>query len=141
MTRLLFLCPVVLAVAMACHRQQGTGGASVRNVITQEQIDSTGYTNVYDVIARLHGEYLRDRGAVSIKSNQHARAVVFLDAKEYGIPETLRNFPVDIANSMKTRTLVLLMKRSKGALEGRARGTCSKSVYSARIRSSVDVEQ
>jgi outer membrane receptor for ferrienterochelin and colicin len=87
-----FLCVLALTVVLACHQQQGTT-ASVRNVITQDQIDSTGYTNVYDVIARLHAEYLRDRGAVSIKTNQHARAVVFLNAQEYGIPETLRNFP------------------------------------------------
>ncbi|MEO5816450.1 MAG: hypothetical protein ABIT20_14350 [Gemmatimonadaceae bacterium] len=92
MSRFAFLCALVFAVAVACHQQQG-GVLSVRDIITQEQIDSTGYTNVYDVIARLHGEYLRDRGAVSIKTNQHARAVVFLNAQEYGIPETLRNFP------------------------------------------------
>jgi hypothetical protein len=85
----------MLALVLACHSQPPApdGTFSVRNVITQAQIDSTGYTNVYDVIVRLHAEYLRDRGIVSIKSNQHARAVVFLNDQEYGIPETLRNVP------------------------------------------------
>ena len=93
MARFAVLCALVFTAAVACHRQQSNGPGFVRNVITQAQIDSTGYTNVYDVIARLHAEFLRDRGPVSIKSNQHGRAVVFLNAQEYGIPETLRNFP------------------------------------------------
>jgi hypothetical protein len=87
-----FMPALALTIAIACHHQQA-GAFSVRDVITQGQIDSTGYTNIYDVIVRLHADYLRDRGPVSIKTNQHARAVVFLNAQEYGIPETLRNFP------------------------------------------------
>jgi hypothetical protein len=83
----------LFGVVTACYRQPSNGMSSVRNIITQEQIESTGYTNVYDVVVRLHGEFLRDRGAVSIKTNQHNRAVVFLNSQEYGIPETLRNVP------------------------------------------------
>ncbi|MEP6620300.1 MAG: hypothetical protein ABJE47_13335 [bacterium] len=93
--RLIIGASIVSVVIMACHAQpplpDGTV-ASRKDVITQEQILSTGYTNIYDVIARLHAEYFRDRGAVSVKLNQHARAVVFLNDQEYGIPETLRNF-------------------------------------------------
>lgn len=60
-------------------------------MITQDQIDSTSSTNVYDLIARLHADFLKDRGVTSIKTNQRDRAVVFLNDQEYGIPETLRN--------------------------------------------------
>lgn len=83
-------------VVDACHphRPPDAGGPSLRNVITQDQIDSSRAANVYEVITRLHGEFLRDRGRTSIRSNQHARAVVFLNDQEYGIPETMRNIPI-----------------------------------------------
>jgi outer membrane cobalamin receptor len=83
-------------VLAACHphRPPDDGAASLRNVITQDQIDSSGATSVYDVITRLHGEFLRDRGRTSLRTNQHERAVVFLNDHEYGIPETMRNIPI-----------------------------------------------
>jgi outer membrane cobalamin receptor len=84
-----------VVLVTACHRHQpADGGSSLRNVITQEQIDSSHASNIYDVITRLRGEFLRDRGRISIRTNQHERAVVFLNDQEYGIPETMRNIPV-----------------------------------------------
>jgi outer membrane cobalamin receptor len=79
----------------ACHQQSAEQAAanSSLNVITQEQIDSTSATSVYDLIVRLHADYLKDRGVISIKTNTRERAVVFLNDQEYGIPETLRNIP------------------------------------------------
>ena len=80
----------------ACHphRPREEGSGSLRNVITQEQIDSSRAANVYDVITRFHAEFLRDRGRTSLRTNQHERAVVFLNDQEYGIPETMRNIPI-----------------------------------------------
>jgi outer membrane cobalamin receptor len=88
---------VVLSIAVAaCHQGgRGGGGDSLRNVITQEQIDSSSAANVYDLIMRTNAGFLRDRGKTSIKMNQHERAVVFLNGQEYGIPETLRNMPIN----------------------------------------------
>ena len=85
-----------IVVLLACHPHQKAADDlfSVRNVITQDQIDSSGANNVYELIQRLHGEYLRDRGKISIKTNQRERAVVFLNDHEYGILETMRNIPV-----------------------------------------------
>ena len=82
-----------VAVAIACHQQtpEAASAGTVRNIITQDEIDSSKADNVYDLIAHLHADYLRDRGKISIKMNQHDRAVVFLNDQEYGIPETLRN--------------------------------------------------
>lgn len=84
-----------IAIVFACHRQspEMASARTARNVITQDEIDSTSATNVYDLVARLHGDYLKDRGKISIKTNQRERAVVFLNDQEYGIPETLRNLP------------------------------------------------
>ena len=91
---------VPLAVAafvglLACHQQPPEQAAAhtARNVITRQEIDSSDAANVYDLIARLHADYLKDRGKISIKSNTHDRAVVFLNDQEYGILETMRNIP------------------------------------------------
>ena len=84
---------VLLASALACHPQASAPGNAKhsRNLILQDEIDSTRSATVYDLIARTHAEFLKDRGAVSIKSNQRARALVFMNDQEYGILETLRN--------------------------------------------------
>ena len=84
---------LLFATFCACHQQNNASrsGRSLRNVITQGEIDSTSASNVYDLIARTRAHYLKDRGAISIKTNTHARAVVFMNDQEYGILETLRN--------------------------------------------------
>lgn len=79
---------------VGCHQQMpGQPGAASGSVITREQIDSSSANNVYDLIARLHGNFLRDRGKVSILSNQHDRPMVFLNDQEYGELESMRNIP------------------------------------------------
>lgn len=84
----------LIALLSACQPSVGvTRPRTGFNVITREQIDSSHATNVYDVIAKLHAEYLHDRGAISVLTNQHDRAVVFLNDQEYGILETMRNIP------------------------------------------------
>jgi hypothetical protein len=85
---------LALAFSVGCHHQAPeTRGPAGNNIITQEEIDAADASNVYEIIARLHGNYLSDRGRVSLRSNVHSRAVVFLNDQEYGIPETMRNIP------------------------------------------------
>ncbi|PYP76754.1 MAG: hypothetical protein DMD35_17770, partial [Gemmatimonadetes bacterium] len=38
-------------------------------------------------------EFLKDRGKISIRTNTHEQAVVFLNDQEYGILATMRNIP------------------------------------------------
>src|SRR4051794_26608723 len=75
---------LALALSLGCHHQAAESrGAGSNNIITQEEIDAAGASNVYDVIARLHGNFLNDRGRVSLRSNTHSRAMVFLNDQEY----------------------------------------------------------
>jgi hypothetical protein len=68
------------------------------NVITYEEIDSSGESNIYDVIVKLHAEYLRDRGPTSAVSGTRDIAVVFVNDQEYGAIGTLSSFQAhDIA--------------------------------------------
>ena len=84
----------LLAAAIGgCHSVAKPAGGSQHNVITTEEIDASNANNVYDLIARLRGEFLKDRGKISIKSNTREQAVVFLNDQEYGTLETLRNMP------------------------------------------------
>lgn len=90
----LALLAVLSVLCLACHQAApGASTTSLRNVITREQIDSSDAHNVYELVIRLHPDFLKDRGAVSIKKNTHDRAVVFMNDQEYGILETLRNIP------------------------------------------------
>ncbi len=87
---------IVTCWCAACHTPahpyyRGTA----RNVITMDMIEATPASSVYELITKLRADFLRDRGPVSILGNQHARAVVFLNDQEYGIPETMRNIPTD----------------------------------------------
>ena len=63
------------------------------NVITFEQISAAGELTIYDVIVKLHAEYLRDRGPTSINQSTRDVPVVFLNDQEYGSVATLTNFP------------------------------------------------
>ena len=85
---------VLLLLVSACHQQVSTGHGSQRYVISQEEIEASSASNVYDLIAQLRADFLKDRGPISIRTNQHERAVVFLNDQEYGILETMRNFPI-----------------------------------------------
>ena len=86
-----FLAMLVLA---ACHPATGMGHGTQRNVITQEEIEASTASNVYDLIAQLRADFLKDRGKISIRTNQNEKAVVFLNDQEYGILETMRNIPI-----------------------------------------------
>ena len=86
---------LVVVMLAACHQQVSTSGHGIqRNVITQDEIDASSASNVYDLIAQVRGDYLKDRGKVSIRTNQREKAVVFLNDQEYGVLETMRNIPL-----------------------------------------------
>jgi hypothetical protein len=94
MHRKIFVAVILaMAIVAGCHPQASTPGIAShsRNVIMQDEIDSTRSSNVYDLIARTRGDFLKDRGAISIKTKQRSVAVVFMNDQEYGIIETLRN--------------------------------------------------
>jgi hypothetical protein len=88
-----FLLVGLVVLLAACHPQSNPSAGTSRNLITQDEIDSADAGNIYDVVVRLHGNFLNDRGRTSIRTNRSSRAIVFLNDQEYGIPETMRNIP------------------------------------------------
>ena len=93
---------VVVTAACATHSTSEipTSGPG-DNVITRAELDSSGAANVYDVIARRHALFLRDRGPTSINSTSAPRAVVFMGDQYYGEIDALRNLPVERAESVR----------------------------------------
>lgn len=85
----------VVALAIGCHAQRSGTSGSLGRVITREQIAEQDARSIYDVIVRLHAEFLNDRGRTSIRINTTSRAVVFLNDQEYGALETMRDIPPD----------------------------------------------
>jgi glutaredoxin len=81
----------ILAVA-GCVLYHSAAEPTDPNVITFEQIEATGGNTILEVIAKLHAEYLRDRGRTSISSNSRDVPVVFLNQQEYGALSTLSDF-------------------------------------------------
>ena len=84
---------LTLPLHTACHAAAAppSGGDGGGRVITRAEIEAAGSANVYDLIARLHAEFLNDRGRVSILTDEHSRATVFLNDVEYGPLESMRN--------------------------------------------------
>lgn len=82
---------IFLVASQACTHPLQVPAAR-RNIITQQEIAASNATTAYDVIARLRGEFLRDRGPTSLLLPSQNRPVVFLQDHEYGAVETLREF-------------------------------------------------
>jgi hypothetical protein len=84
---------LLIFTVAGCALHHTSAGLRNPNVITFEEIDSSGEANIYDVIMKLHAEYLRDRGPTSAVTGDHDIAVVFLNEQEYGAIGTLSSFP------------------------------------------------
>lgn len=83
---------VILNAGCAMHRV-GPGTDQNADIISRQAILATGEPVMYGVIAKLHAEYLRDRGKTSVTMDSRDVAVVFLDNQEYGPIATLRQVP------------------------------------------------
>ncbi|MGH7652617.1 MAG: hypothetical protein ACREMS_12355 [Gemmatimonadaceae bacterium] len=112
------LIPVVLIVAFAaCRAAPYTDPTASpdREIITQDQIEASHGTTAYDVIRKLHGNFLSYRGRTSIKDTASAMPVVFMDDMAYGPVSVLRNIPAsEIAEIRLYRAWEAVIKFGSG---------------------------
>jgi hypothetical protein len=90
------LLPVLLIAAVcACTRAPYTDSslAPDREIITQDEIEASRGSSAYDVIRKLHGNFLSYRGRTSIKDTVTSMPMVFMDDQVYGPISVLRNIP------------------------------------------------
>jgi hypothetical protein len=91
--------PLVLLLSMvalgACTRAPYTDPslAPDREIITQDEIEASHGATAYDVIRKVHGNFLSYRGRTSIKDTASAMPVVFVDDQAFGPVSTLRTIP------------------------------------------------
>jgi outer membrane cobalamin receptor len=82
----------MLAFAAACASMKQKN-SSDRNVITAAEIEAANANTAYDVIVKLHANYLHSRGPNSILLKQNKEPTVFLDQVEFGPINSLRTIP------------------------------------------------
>jgi hypothetical protein len=90
------LLPVLLIAAVcACTRApyRDPSLALDREIITQDEIEASRGSSAYDVIRKLHGNFLSYRGRTSIKDTVTSMPMVFMDDQVYGPISVLRNIP------------------------------------------------
>lgn len=67
--------------------------SSDRNLITAAEIESANANTAYDVIVKLHANFLHSRGPNSILLKTPKEPTVYLDQVEYGPINSLRSIP------------------------------------------------
>ena len=77
----------------ACFRHASLSPTPNPNVITRAEIRSVHAASIYDAIAQLRPQFLRDRGSVSIVGGERDVATVFLNSQAYGSISAMRQLP------------------------------------------------
>ena len=81
---------VAVASSCATARHRDT---SDRNVITSEEIEAANGNTAYDVIVKLHANFLHARGPNSVLLKERKEPTVYLDQVEFGSINSLRSIP------------------------------------------------
>jgi hypothetical protein len=82
---------LLLAACVSTQRRPATSGI---DSIGEDDIEAMRAVTAYDVVSRVHGEYLHSRGRQSLDSRvPDIPAHVFVDDTYYGDINTLRSIP------------------------------------------------
>lgn len=96
------LLALAIGVFTACGGGSQLSGGGNPDVIVQEQIQNAGsVSNAYLLVQRLHPDWLRKRGANSLRNRSDV--VVYVEGSRRGGPEALRN--IDVMNVKLIRHL------------------------------------
>lgn len=93
--RVLSILLAVCAVA-ACASTSGRTATRQRNLITVDEIEATTHVTAYEIVQKLRPEFLRGRGASSIRDPRPELAVVYIDGVRAGGLDILHSVPRDI---------------------------------------------
>lgn len=95
--RLLLLALVVLS----CTRQTGRTPGADRDVITEEEIAATSAITAYEVVQKLRGNFLSNRGKTTILGRSSALPMVYVDGVRYGELASLRSISATTVQSIR----------------------------------------
>lgn len=87
-----YLVAVALLALSACAAQSGAPRSGTRdpNLITIEELENVGASNLLDAVHRLRPQFLRSRGVISLQDPTPPTAVVYLDGQRVGGLEFLQ---------------------------------------------------
>ena len=75
-----------------------------RNVIAPEELTDSKARDAYHAVQLLRPEWLRSRGAVSMRDPTPTSVVVYVDGQRYGGPSTLEQFRLGSFKEMRFYT-------------------------------------
>jgi outer membrane cobalamin receptor len=89
-----WLTALSLSVAVACSPpRMGPGEVYNSQVITEDEIVDSRASNVYEVIHKLRGNFLTNRGRTSLSDTESPYPTVYVDDQEFGPISTLSSIP------------------------------------------------
>jgi outer membrane cobalamin receptor len=87
---------------VACTRQStGAVGSADRDTITEEEIAATSAINAYEIVQKLRGNFLSNRGKTTILGKSSPTPMVYVDGVRYGEIASLRNVPATTVQSIR----------------------------------------
>ena len=107
MKKLFALAALVVATACATVPSQSVKGSpGNRDKLFAAEIESnrTPGMTAYDLISHARPEYLRSRGANSLRNTTPPTAIVYLDLSKYGDLESLRSISADVVKQVEYLT-------------------------------------
>ncbi len=97
LSRLGLALTLALVVAPAgCATGGAGGGASRSGPITLDDIHASAARNAYDLVQSLRPQWLRGRGATSLRSTEPSLPVVYVEGIREGSIESLRRLGTDV---------------------------------------------
>jgi outer membrane cobalamin receptor len=88
-------------VVGSCTRQTGHTLGADRDVITEEEIATTSAINAYEVVQKLRGNFLSNRGRTTILGRSSPLPMVYVDGVRYGELASLRNISATTVQSIR----------------------------------------
>ncbi|HEY3133636.1 MAG TPA: hypothetical protein VGJ47_03320 [Gemmatimonadaceae bacterium] len=117
----LFLVPGLLVATFACAPTQAVSRRGQDSqLITEEEVEASKAPTAYDVIEKLHANFLSYRGETSFdKSKSQPYPTVYVDGQEFGPIGSLRSIPASqVATIRLYRSWVATTKFGTGNMGG-----------------------
>ena len=92
---------LAVLVLVACTRQTARTGSADRDTITEEEIAGTSAITAYEVVQKLRGNFLSNRGKTTILGRSSPTPVVYVDGVRYGEIASLRNISATTVQSIR----------------------------------------
>ena len=93
---------LLLALSLAaCVKASNSPQSTQRDLITEEEIVASNAMNAYEVVQKLRGNFLSDRGKTTILGRSPSKPTVFVDGMQFGEIESLRSISVSVVQSIR----------------------------------------